>query len=78
MSKKITIIIEDEEPYRDLQDTRTALPSYPVMNSACDGCSNNQKNGGSGVCWCTIPLMEQHRYTDSPYIGILHAIVEAF
>ena len=69
MSKKITIIIEDEP---------TALP-FPVpmstSGSACDGCSNNPKNGGSGVCWCTIPLFEQQRYTGSPYVGIIQTTV---
>lgn len=68
MSKKITIIIEDEP---------TALP-FPMYNrntSACDGCSNNPKNGGSGVCWCTIPLFEQQRYTGSPYVGIIQTTV---
>lgn len=29
--------------------------SYP---SCCDGCSNNPKNGGSGICNCTIPYMQ--------------------
>lgn len=24
------------------------------LNSACDGCSNNPKNGGSGICFCTL------------------------
>lgn len=27
---------------------------YP---SCCDGCSNNPKNGGSGICNCTLPYM---------------------
>ena len=25
-------------------------------NSPCDGCSNNPKNGGSGICNCTLGL----------------------
>lgn len=29
--------------------------NYP---SCCDGCSNNPKNGGSGICNCTLPYME--------------------
>ena len=29
--------------------------NYP---SSCDGCSNNPKNGGSGICNCTIPYFE--------------------
>lgn len=27
---------------------------YP---DCCDGCSNNPKNGGSGICNCTLPYM---------------------
>lgn len=29
--------------------------SFP---SCCDGCSNNPKNGGSGICNCTLPYMQ--------------------
>lgn len=25
--------------------------------SVCDGCPNNPKNGGSGVCLCTLPYL---------------------
>lgn len=28
---------------------------YP---DCCDGCSNNPKNGGSGICNCTLPYMQ--------------------
>ena len=28
---------------------------YP---DCCDGCSNNPKNGGSGICNCTLPYMK--------------------
>jgi hypothetical protein len=33
---------------------------YPQIDypSCCDGCSNNPKNGGSGICNCTLPYME--------------------
>ena len=31
---------------------------YPdTFPSVCDQCSNNPKNGGSGICNCTIPYM---------------------
>ena len=37
---------------------------YP---SCCDGCSNNPKNGGSGVCNCTLPYMQDPiKYTIQP------------
>lgn len=29
--------------------------NYP---DCCDGCGNNPKNGGSGICNCTIPYMQ--------------------
>jgi len=29
--------------------------NYP---DCCDGCSNNPKNGGSGICNCTLPYMQ--------------------
>ena len=38
--------------------------NYPIqqynldMSSSCDKCSNNPKNGGSGICNCTIPYFE--------------------
>lgn len=70
MSKKITIIIEDEP---------TALPFPTIIyntGSACDGCPNNPLNGGSGVCWCTVPMWEQQKYTGSPYVGIVQTTVE--
>lgn len=50
-----------EEPDNDwlnkLLKERTIQPdiNYP---SCCDGCSNNPKNGGSGICNCTLPYMQ--------------------
>lgn len=29
--------------------------NYP---DCCDGCGNNPKNGGSGICNCTLPYMQ--------------------
>jgi hypothetical protein len=37
------------------QPLQTFEVSYP---SCCDGCSNNPKNGGSGICNCTLPYMQ--------------------
>ena len=28
------------------------------FESCCDGCLNNPKNGGSGICHCTLPYMQ--------------------
>lgn len=32
----------------------------------CLGCSNHPRNGGSGICHCTIPYMRQHPTTPTP------------
>ena len=34
----------------------TATVTLSVQNDPCKDCSNNPKNGGSGVCNCTIGL----------------------
>lgn len=51
-----------EEPQNDwlnkyLKESllQTFEVNYP---SCCDGCSNNPKNGGSGICSCTLPYMQ--------------------
>ena len=28
----------------------------PIKNDACEKCSNNPKNGGDGICHCTLGL----------------------
>lgn len=28
--------------------------------SPCDNCSNNPKNGGSGICFCTLGLQDTY------------------
>ena len=53
MSKKITIIIEDEEP------VYITSPYRNLWDDSCAFCPNNPKNGGSGICLCTIPLMQK-------------------
>ena len=68
---KVDQIIEDcmveEITYDDLAEIAQEYLSelnFPKQNynldmpSACDGCSNNPKNGGSGICNCTIPYFE--------------------
>lgn len=51
-----------KEIFKD-QPMQTFEINYP---SVCDGCSNNPKNGGSGICNCTLPYMENPiNYTDS-------------
>jgi hypothetical protein len=57
----IVINIPDEmsdgwlQKYLKEQPTQTFEVSYP---QCCDGCSNNPKNGGSGICNCTLPYMQ--------------------
>ena len=37
------------------------------FSSCCDECSNNPKNGGSGICNCTLPYMQNPiKYTVQP------------
>ena len=45
-----------------------AVDEYDVsFPSCCDGCSNNPKNGGSGICNCTLPYMQDPiKYTVQP------------
>ena len=45
--KMAPLTTEYDEPSIDV--------TYP---SCCDGCSNNPKNGGSGICNCTLPYMQ--------------------
>jgi len=47
--KKIIIEMEEKEEVGNL--------IYPKKVSVCDGCSNNPKNGGSGICLCTLPYV---------------------
>lgn len=32
----------------------TDIVVLTLRNQACDSCSNNPKNGGSGICHCTL------------------------
>lgn len=38
-------------PYPDVNN------AWHPTNAACEGCSNNPKNGGSGICNCTLGNM---------------------
>ena len=53
--KPATNVLE-EEPYSNL------LNFNINTSSACDKCPNNIKNGGSGICNCTVP------YLSNPYV----------
>ena len=49
--------ILSEQPlqiFADVDDSSVEF-SYP---QCCDGCANNPKNGGSGICNCTLPYMQ--------------------
>lgn len=43
-----------EKAQKYLKELDFAQQYYDV----CDGCSNNPKNGGSGICNCTIPYFD--------------------
>lgn len=46
----------ENESLNNWLNTKSFL--YPdTFPSVCDQCSNNPKNGGSGICNCTIPYM---------------------
>lgn len=48
-----------EKAQEYLREFNFPQESYNLnMPSSCDGCSNNPKNGGSGICNCTIPYFE--------------------
>lgn len=69
--KKITITIEDGDdventnrsPYPWEENRRVRpfgeKPDNGWVNGVdiCAKCSNNPRNGGSGICFCTIPNM---------------------
>jgi hypothetical protein len=50
---------QHEEWLKTYWDKWIGLES-PTINypDCCDGCSNNPKNGGSGICNCTLPYMQ--------------------
>lgn len=34
--------------------SNTTTPFQYITNSPCDSCMSNPKNGGSGICFCTL------------------------
>jgi hypothetical protein len=60
-----------EEPDREW--LKKALNEQPIQTleinypDCCDGCSNNPKNGGSGICNCTLPYMQNPTTYTVPY-----------
>jgi hypothetical protein len=55
------INIPNEESYDWLKECLKYQPiqAYEINYPACcDGCSNNPKNGGFGICNCTLPYMQ--------------------
>ena len=54
--EKLTTNVLEEKPYSNFLNFDINTPP------ACDKCPNNIKNGGSGICHCTIP------YSSNPYI----------
>lgn len=53
--------IPNEEDYDWIKKILEERPPQAVevsCPSCCDGCSNHPKNGGSGICNCTLPYMQ--------------------
>ena len=43
--------------YKPLKDNVFNFHDFDNYPSVCEGCTNNPKNGGSGICLCTLPYM---------------------
>ena len=52
--------IELQEKLNDLNDYKNTYLKVNKLDDpdVCDYCSNNPKNGGSGICNCTLPYMQ--------------------
>lgn len=50
------ILLEEDEFYKPPQPqvVTTTWTFIPQSTSACENCLNNPKNGGSGICHCTL------------------------
>lgn len=46
-----------EYPWNDLDNRQTQDNGWVDGIDRCASCPNNPGNGGSGVCYCTIPYM---------------------
>ena len=64
-SNPLTEKWKDVNPYdliarinRDHARAFALVLDKPQMPTACQGCSNNPANGGSGVCLCTLGMMQ--------------------
>lgn len=42
------------EEYNDSLIRYDLIKDFEIKQSACENCSNNPKNGGSGICHCTL------------------------
>lgn len=48
---------EGLEEYNDGLIKHDLIKDFEIEQSACKNCSNNPKNGGSGICHCTLGQM---------------------
>ena len=51
-------VVEDEWQRKYCDKWIGLEPLEVEYPSCCDSCSNNPKNGGSGICNCTLPYMQ--------------------
>ena len=58
LAKEPPITIYDDNRLASFPNTNAgAIYNTAFNNEACKNCSNNPKNGGSGICNCTLGLM---------------------
>ena len=48
--------MKDEEIYELVRAAANQENRFEQAAEACERCSNNPKNGGSGVCWCILGM----------------------
>ena len=64
-----TVLVANNIDEREIEWIKKVLQEQPIQTfdidkcdvsfqSCCDECSNNPKNGGSGICNCTLPYMQ--------------------
>lgn len=51
--------IPSVEPYTETADEIKIWTESPGTLNPCSSCPNSIHNGGSGICHCTIPNMQQ-------------------
>lgn len=63
IEKLIKELQEFKESYK-IEHTVVEYPMFEVVDydDPCSRCSNHPRNGGSGICHCTIPYLRNPTY----------------